>query len=348
MKHFFLFLSLCPFFVFTQTEELQKYVSEGVKQHDQGNFEKALEYYNKALEIDENSSLAHYEMAMTYSAMGEYEKTIEHCDIVLGNDYEHQLHTYVVKGSALDEMGEPKKAIKTYKKGIKKEGDHYLLYYNMALVYFKLEDLKNTEKALHESIRDNPNHDSSHLLMAYVMASKSYTSQAILCLSYFLILEPASSRSVTAFELLNELIEQNVSKSEDGKEIQINLGSEKNEDFRPAMLMLAMSGIDLDGDIETEEGDTIKLKDVDPLQKSLAPFYTVLGEFKDDKKNKGLWWDSYVPFFYTLSSSEHIETFCKYISITSMSEEEAETWIDNNKKEIEAFIEWFNLYKLTF
>lgn len=63
----------------------------------------------------------------------------------------------------------------------------------------------------------------------------------------------------------------------------------------------------------------------------------ILGELKD-KKKKGLWWDFYVPFFYDLSNSDHMETFCYYI--TQSTRESSTDWLEKNNPKIVLFDQW--------
>ena len=50
--------------------------------------------------------------------------------------------------------------------------------------------------------------------------------------------------------------------------------------------------------------------------KNTDSFFNVLGELKK-KNNKGIWWEFYVPFFYDIASSPHLEAYCNYISASS-------------------------------
>jgi hypothetical protein len=47
-----------------------------------------------------------------------------------------------------------------------------------------------------------------------------------------------------------------------------------------------------------------------------------------------------VPFFYKLSQTDHIETFCYYIS--QYSNEKAAEWIKENSEKVKQFEDWKN------
>ena len=70
-------------------------------------------------------------------------------------------------------------------------------------------------------------------------------------------------------------------------------------------------------------------------------FFTMLGEIKKDKKAKkssSVWWSFYVPFFYDLAKSDHMEAYCTYIN--QSTNEYYDLWLSENKDKLDAFSEW--------
>lgn len=57
---------LFPFFLSYSQNQLDSLMHAGIEYHDAGNYDKAIESFTKALEIDPESVFAHYELAMTY------------------------------------------------------------------------------------------------------------------------------------------------------------------------------------------------------------------------------------------------------------------------------------------
>ena len=129
-------------------ENLEDFVKEGIVHHDNGDYEKALSSYNKALEIDPKSELVHYEMALTYMYTKDFEKAIKHSDKVIKQDGKYVMHALITKGSCLDNLGKTKQSIKLFEKAIKKYGNEYLLCFNLAVNYAKIGDHQNSEKYL--------------------------------------------------------------------------------------------------------------------------------------------------------------------------------------------------------
>ncbi len=68
-------------------------------------------------------------------------------------------------------------------------------------------------------------------------------------------------------------------------------------------------------------------------------FFNILGELKK-KKSEGLWWEFYIPFFYELANTEHLETYCYYIS--QSSSDLSVNWLASNEKQVEQFNKWLS------
>src|SRR5690606_36703391 len=132
------------------------------------------------LKLDPESALVNYEIALSYFTKGDYKEAIKYSDIVLNQNKDYMLHAYITKGSALDMLGETKESIKLFEKAIKKTKGHYMLYYNLGLNYDKLNDLDNAEENVIRAIENNPNHSSSHLILANIHTQKGNSVQTFL------------------------------------------------------------------------------------------------------------------------------------------------------------------------
>ncbi|WP_166963850.1 tetratricopeptide repeat protein [Yeosuana marina] len=315
---------------------IQDIVKEGVQYHDNGEYEKAIEIYKKALKINPKSPLVNYELSFSYIKEGDYKQAINHSDIVINQNAEYMIPAYITKGSALDMLGKTKESIKLFEKAIKKTNGHFLLYYNLALNYYKLNDLDKAEENVIKAIEQNPNHSSSHLMLANINNQKKNTVQTLLATHYFLFLEPDSERSLGAYQMLQENFGGNVSKDENKPNtINITLTTNKDNDFGAAELMISL--LEASKTLEENEGKT----EDEMFIKNTDSFFTMLGELKK-KKNKGIWWVFYTTFFYDLAKSEHMEAYCKYIS--QSGNENSRKWLDGNETKLSDFGNWLKRY----
>jgi len=312
---------------------VEQYVREGVQYHDAGDYQSALEAYQHGLYLNSRSSLANYEMAMTYSVMKEYDSALKYADIVIELNDDSMIPAYIVKGNTLDELGNPQQAIKTYKAGLRRVGKHYLLYYNLALTHFALKDYEAAKKALVKGIKNNPMHASSHLLLGQLLFTQDQPVQSMLSLYYFLLIEPNSDRSPGAYQLVTSQLTG--SAELDGNNINIMVPLEKKnkkqDDFSTVTMMLSIFGA---MNLSEENKDQTPEEQLVANTKSL---FMTLGELKG-KKKRGLWWGFYVPFFFDIAQTDHLETYCYYIS--QSTNRNALTWLDNNLDRIQALDEW--------
>ncbi len=325
-----LFLALFSTVAFSQST-VEKYVREGVRYHDAGLYQNAIEAYEHALYLNPNSSLANYELAMTYSVINEHDSALKYTDIVLRLDEGSMLPAYIVKGNSLDALGKPREAIDAYKTALKKLGRNYLLYYNMGLTQFTLKEPEEAKESLVSAIENNPNHASSHLLLGQLMFTMDRPVQSLLPLYYFLLIEPNSERSPGAYQLLVSQLTGNVERDGNNINITVPETKDKKEDFSAAALMLSMFGA---MNLSDEN------KDQSPEEQFISntqSFFKILGELKQNR-NKGLWWDFYIPFFYDLAQTDHLETYCYFIS--QCDNPNAVTWLDSHVDRIRALDQW--------
>lgn len=335
MKVKFLGLILALLFISTQViaqSSIEDFVKEGIQYHDKGDYDKAIKSYEKALKIDPKSTLIHYEIALSYFTKGDYKKAIKHSDKVLSQNAEYMIQAYMTKGSALDLLGKTEESIKLFEKAIKKTEGHYLLYYNLALNYYKISSLDKAEENVINAIAKNTNHSSSHLMLANIHHLKGNPVQALLASYYFLFLEPNTKRSLEAYKILEENFGGNVSKDEE-KENTINIMLSPNEDSQFGAVELMISMLEASKSLEENEEKT----DDEMFVENTDSFFTILGELKKED-NKEIWWTFYTTFFYDLAKSDHIETYCKYI--TQANNENSKKWLVENEKKLIEFDAW--------
>lgn len=311
-------------------------IEMGIECHDNQEYKNAIEMYKKALEIEPESSLINYEIAMSYMYMGEFEESIKHCfKVTESEDVTDDImrKTYTVLASNYSYLNKTDKAIEIYKKTLNEYGEHYLIYFNMGVVYYKTNDFENAKDAFIRGIENYPYHASSHLLLGYLMKDMGQRIPAILSLHYFLLLEQDSDRAVTAYNTLQTLLTSNISRDEDdNNNINIILSSNQMEsDFGAAELMLAM--LEVSNSLEENK----ELTEEELFIENTTSFFKILGELNTEE-NEGIWWEFYIPFYDELAGTEHLETYCYYICL--VSNEKAINWLENNINRFEEFIRW--------
>ncbi len=323
-----LFSLFTVFNLFGQSSDFDVLISKGTAEYDQGKYSEALEYFKQAYKLDKKSKKACYQLALGYLAVGENENAAIYSGKLMDDENEYRKDAYLLSASAWANLGREYKAKKMYEEGLKLYPSSYLLHYNLAL---NLNDLKEYDKALfhaESAIELKPDHSSSHLLLAYIMNNKGERIQSMLPLYYFLLLEPSSNRSVTAYEFLERLWNQGVS-AKGQKDIRLAKAGFSYNDF--AQVELALSK------------DTIEPLPKDPLEKlvhNTKSLFKILSQMSDGKK--GIWWEFYVSFYNTLEKEDLTEAYSYYISNCKYNKA-VQIWGGKHSGDFQRFMDWAKL-----
>lgn len=207
-KEIFLIIlcSCLSFFCFSQ-KTVEEWVHKGIDLHEQGQYDKAIATYKKALKIDKKSSLAFYEMSFAYMQKGDYKNAIKYSKKVLKNNKNYLLESYLINGSALDLMGKPDKGLDVLNRASKIYPTSHLIFFNLGIIYTKTAKHKQAKQALTKALEEKPNHANSHLALAQSQLLSENMPYAALSYIYFLLLEPDSKRSSMAYRYLSTIMD---------------------------------------------------------------------------------------------------------------------------------------------
>ncbi len=331
------FLCSLPLFSFGQNT-IDSLVSEGISLHDKGEYEKAIATYEKALLLDSLSGTVNYEIALSYMSLKEYEKAIIYVEKIPESDSRDMLQGIVLKGSALDMLGRSEESISFFEEMIEKGFEDYLLYYNLAITQLKLGKQEDSEMNLINALSFNINHASSHLILARLQSDKRNPVQALLATYYFLFLEPNTQRAIEAFQLMEENYGRNVEK--DGKESTIKYSPDEESPFSPIELQISLLSLSsqLLDDVDLGVDIVIEKDEKKEFLNKTGSFFDAFKTVKKKKREEDIWWTFYVPFYESLAKSDHLETFCNYISMSVY--EGSANWLEENESKLDEFSQW--------
>jgi len=321
---------LIAFMTFAQNSDIESLVQEGMKLHDNGEFEKAIEKYKQALSIDPNSSLVNYEISFSYLQANDYKNAETYSKKVIDLNGENLLAAYITYGSALDMQGKTKKSINAYEEAMK-EFDNYLLYYNHAISCFNAGEISKAYDSALKAINKNSSHASSHLILSKIMEKQGVRVKAMLPLYFFLLIEPNSQRAAIEYETLRNYIDHGVTQSSD-QNINVVVPMNNDPDFGAAEMMISLSKAT--NSLEENKGKT----DLQLFAENNDGIFKILGELK--KENSGFWWDFYVPFFHEMAEENLTETYSYYISQSQGAE--VTKWFDEHNEDFEKFKTWMS------
>jgi tetratricopeptide (TPR) repeat protein len=338
-----------------QQQDIQSFIQKGIELHSEGEFQKAIEKYNEALQIDSTNILALYEISLSYLALENYENAIKFSTKVLDSDDQTlSVGVYAVKSEALAAMDKIDEAIELLENGLEKYPNEYILHFNLALNYYKKNNLDKTLFHVSRAIDLDKSHSEAFLLNAYVLNDKEQWIKSILSFQMFLLLEPDNRRSRAAFDELLRTMHIRVPSEE-----TVQRSFTQQQPVRTQEQTGYLVSLDSIPPLSVENGVNRNLifnavaTSIDSLQAAsqeedlFMVFKTVnreiirlLDEENDGSESKtDKFWTFYVPFFAHIANSEHYETYCRYISV-SFFPESLEWWHDN-PEEAENFVIWF-------
>lgn len=324
-----------------QKEEADKLVNIGISLHDKGEYNGAIEQYDKALELDKDNLFALTEKAFSLLSLKEYEKTISICEYAIEKHPESNMlkNVYVTYGNATDASNNKEKAIETYNKGIEKFPDYYQLHFNKGITLSTLKKYDEAIICFKNAVLLKPNHASSHNAIARLTFINEEYIPSLLAFSRFFILEPQGSRALSNLPYIKQIMKGTA--EETGKnDVTINIDPKMlveddnkkiENDFRTPYLILTMDAA-LDFDKKNKKKTEVEL--------FIRKFETVCSSMEEIQKDQfGFYWSYYAPFFIEMKQKGFIETF-SYLVYASSEEKYVIEWLDSNNEKLNKFYSW--------
>ena len=108
--------------------------NRGLDYRDAGDYDRAVEYFTKAIELNPNYAIAYNNRGGVYSDKGDYDRALEDCNkaIILKPEY---AEPYSNRGSIYRDTGEVDLAINDYDMAIQLKPDSVEAHYNRGITY---------------------------------------------------------------------------------------------------------------------------------------------------------------------------------------------------------------------
>lgn len=329
-----------PTLTLKQSDKTQEeLISKGVEYHDKGMYKEALDMYKKVLKLNPDNVSAMSEMAFTYFAMGDYQKSLEYA--LKAAKYKTKLlaHIYTEVGNAYDGLNKPYYALAYYREAIKIEPDNYLGYYNAGITLERLGYRDKARECYKKALTLNPNHSSSTLMLGNCYYQSDCSIPALLLFYRFLILEPNTQRSEFVFEAINDILKGMIEEKKDGS-LAIKIKDIKkgcDGDFSSVYISVAMTRI-----LRFTKGKLKEIKnksDIEMIAFEIDSLCSFLEETKE--KKKGFVWEFYAPYFVELRKREYVMPLVMQVYFRKY-EAAAKKWFgdEKNRKLYDEFLKW--------
>lgn len=310
----------------------------GVRLHDQGQYAQAIAIYEAVLGENADCVVAMAELATTLNAKGDNARAIDVATRGLQYQSPQVPSFYMLLGSAYDDLGDLAKALDAYERGLA-IAPTALLHYNIAVTLARAQREDEAKEHLKQAALLDPNHATSQLQLGKLWLRHGYTSQGVLALSRFLVLEPGSQRTGEVFRAWLDALRRDVTVGADGK---MTMGARRapdtaEGDFTRADLMI---GIGRTASLVGAAGKT----EAQQLIAQLDGWFKLLDNEQVTDRS-AFAWRYYVPYFVELQKKGYTELFVYWVSQRSDLGGVRE-WVADagNRQRVNAFLQWTQSY----
>lgn len=310
-------------------------IQEGVARHDQGEYDRAIEVYRQALDLEPENVVALYELAYSYSAAGRNGECVATAEAGLELESRLRPQLYTVVGNCLDAGGEPKKAARVYRRALKEFPDDALLTFNFAVTRYGQQKHEEAIELAQRAIDNAPAHASSHRLLGLLYQDRGLRVPALLATLRFLSLEPSSGRSPQAARSVVDLLGRGVTEESSSQvTIQIDTNAAKGEgELGGADMMLSLMAAYR----FTDEGR--EMTDAELYAKTVDSLVRFFQEGPPEKRKRSWIRDVYVDFFVRAQAAEVLEPLV-YRALSSLDLPGGKDWLAHNSSRVAALEEW--------
>lgn len=323
-------------------------IEAGIKLHDAGKYDEAIAKYEEVLKLSPSNMTALYELAYSFAANKEYEKSL--AAATHGTEYQSpELPLfYDLLGGAYDSLNEPQKAIEAYRKGIQIVPDASMLYYNMGVTY--LESLKNPDEARHaieKAVTLDAGQPEFHLMLGQVLQSNGYAAPAFLAFSTYLILEPNGPRALSAYGFWRAILRGGLEMGRSAAPDPQMRTAPASPDAKPAKTD--------EGDFREFEAAITKseqtviaemdrgAEELPPLVAQVKQLLAMLAQRAPESDRARFASSYYVPFFAEMNARNFVEPFI-YWSMQRAPVSGVRDWLTTHQAEVREFVAWSRGY----
>lgn len=325
------------------TAAQKQLINEGVKLHDQKQYDEAIKKYEEVLKENPNNDEALYEMALSYYNKKDFTKASEVSYKLIQYKSNTGVLGYGLIANILDDQGKAKEALEIYQKAIKILEDepsysNHLssLYYNLGITYFRQKQYKEARDAAKKAVELNFKYPSPNYLLAVIFNGTKYKVPAVLAAARLISLELNTQRTQQSVAIFLDVLKAKKDDKTGNINIFMDLNAPKDEgDFGMYDLLL--------GTLTTVKGE----KDKDKTENEIfaEAVDTMISLLTEDKKLKSTFvGKTYIPFMAEMKKQGFSKTFA-YLVLQQNGNKDALKWLVENELQYTKFLNWAKNYQ---
>lgn len=336
MKTFAGILTALFHFTVAHSQFVVENVADGKNLYEQGEYFLAVEKFKDALAEEPQNGMIHYDLAMCYLAMNEFENALMAIDQAIALiEPDLKEMTIIVKGDILDKSGFREAAVNFYRKALLAypESPQLLMNFGVALKNTGNIDaaLENIEAALRQKFAER----EAHWQLAQIHLERGDAVQASLAMYYFLLLENNTPRAeASASDLLQLIYERRSHHAAPARKSDARL--------KAALIAFEKMGAVASKDDMTARGAALR-SSLKRFAEDTHGYFKALADIAAKNNAQGINADilqTYMTFFAALDRAGHTDALCAYI-MQGGDNAEAREWRATNQHKVQALFAWY-------
>ena len=170
------------------------YYSLGVIFTQLGESQKAINYYEKAIQINPNFANAYYSLGVIFAQLGESQKAISCYEKAIQINPNH-IHANNNLGVIFAQLGESQKAINCFEKAIQINPNHIDAHNNLGTILNELGESQKAISCYEKAIQINPNYIDAHNNLGVIFTQLGESQKAINCFEKAIKIKPENLTS---------------------------------------------------------------------------------------------------------------------------------------------------------
>lgn len=313
-------------------------LEEGVKLHEAGKYNEAIEVYNKIGPADTNYVLALYEKAYSCEADSQFARGMRYCEEALAakQDLKRLPSLLNLYGMLYDDMQNYDRALKIYDSVIALYPSYSFPYINKSVTLLKLKEHAKAEQLLQQALLMDPYNATCHFQLGVTAIRLGKVVPAFLAFTSSLFISPEGKYSSRCISYLSS-----ISKNEDAVIEAVNKRSDyPGENFAEIEQILASK-------IAIEKGYKVLMSLDDPISRQMQVIFEKL---KFDASDRDFYMQYYVPFFQKAFADGKFEPLV-FQTFSGVNLPQIKSYKEKNKKQLKSIIDdavvYFNLIRKT-
>lgn len=311
----------------SQAQSLERFIEEGNKRFEQARYSAALSFYQQAeTEYAEHPAVL-YHLAQTFFVLQNYSEASYYSERLIEKNEKNTFtkKAYIILGNSLEERADKKRALETYRRGLKHFPNYFMLHFHVGLLYMEKDDISEALDAFQAAVTDNPAHASSHLSIGLLKEEQKQRIPSVLALSTFLLLEPTGERAENILPQLQRII-------------QTPQTSFEEDDFE-------LYETQLQAWLKTHPFPlAVKVEEKTKYFEQLFSFLSQLIDKSSAQKRKSsFFWSFYGQLWPDLKNAGFIESISHIILVPTRSPE-LRLWLRENEAEYNQLYTWLSKY----